>query len=206
MSRFTLSEVRYRFAIVTPTISRDALRSCIKSVTGQTFGNYKHFVVGDGPLEDWAAQFCYQNNCHVMALPEKKGAWGAHARNLVLEYIDAHVLVDYILFLDDDNILFPTSLERLDAVATKNNNPPLIYQPIVHYKRWDNSWWVLPTEMPPKKCFWDTLNGCYRHDAVRGLRWNLEYEHDFHFARSAIAKAGTDQFIKSHDEPGGLHL
>lgn len=208
MSRFTLSKANYRFAVITPTISRDVLRACVRSVVGQTFTNYKHFVVGDGPLEEWAEQFCYHNNCHVMSLPEKRGAWGAHARNMVLEYLDltSDISVDYLVFLDDDNVLFPMALERLNLAAVANQNPPLMYQPIVHYRRWDNGWWVLPTEMPPKKSVWDTLNGCYRHDVVRGLRWNLEYEHDFHFAKSAIGKAGSDVFVKAHDDPGGLHL
>lgn len=197
-------EIKKRFFIITPTVGRDSIKSCIKSVTSQTFTNYIHLVVGDGPLPSWVREYCEGAGSRYMELPEKKGVWGAHARNLALETLENGQDATYVVFLDDDNILFPWALENLNKAS--QGDPKLIYQPIVHYRRWDNVWWSLPTEMPPKKCFWDTLNGCYRADVIAGLRWNFEYEHDFHFAQEAIAKAGTNLFVKASDSPGGLHL
>lgn len=196
-------EGKARFNIITPTIGRDSLRACVLSVAGQSLKSYRHIVVSDGPMEAWAQEFLSSKGCSWMELPEKMGAWGAHARNKALSTAEATLPSDYVIFLDDDNVLFPCALESLDAAAKAN--PPLLYQRIVHFRRWDNGWWCLPTEMPPKKCFWDTLNGCYRSDVIRGLRWNLEYEHDFHFAQAAIKAAGTDQFVCAGDNPGGMH-
>jgi glycosyltransferase involved in cell wall biosynthesis len=198
-------EGRARFNIITPTLGRDSLRACVLSVAAQSLSDHRHIVIGDGKLEPWARELLSSGGCHWAELPRRMGAWGAHARNRALAMSESTFPSDYTLFLDDDNVLFPCALENLGAAAEKAGNPPLLYQRIVHFRRWDNGWWCLPTEMPPKKGFWDTLNGCYRSDIIRGLRWNLEYEHDFYFSQMAIQAAGTDQFACAGDMPGGLH-
>jgi hypothetical protein len=161
-------------------------------------------VIGDGEMPSWVKDFCRIAKVQYFELPNKKGDWGAHARNYALDLLDQESLADYVIFLDDDNILFPNSLDCLNNCSREN--PPLIYQPIIHFRRWDNGWWILPTEMPPKKCFWDTLNGCYRSDIIKGVRWTYEYEHDFSFTQEAIKNAKTDIFVRSNEGPCGVHL
>lgn len=196
----------FKFAIITPTIGRNDLRACIRSVRSQLFPDYIHLVGSDGPGPGWAKSFCDSEGVRYIEFPEKRGAWGAHVRNDLLQIVENENLAEYVLFLDDDNQLNSQALELAHEAIENNGYPPLLYQRVLYYRRWDDTWCCMPMTMPPQKCFWDTLNGIYRHDVIKGVRWGLEYEHDFRFSQDAIQKAGTDTFIKVHDLPAGTHF
>lgn len=186
-----------RFAVITPTVGRDCLRSALMSVKWQTFPNLVHIVVADGPQQPYVRSWCEEAGAKYYELATGGGCFGAQARNKGMEIVENGALADYLLFLDDDNILFPTALERYEKAARQHGDPPLIYQEVLFHNQFNEHWMVLPLAMPPEKAKWDSLNACYRSDVVRGARWDCDYNHDFNLSQQAIGKAGTDQFVKA---------
>ena len=185
-----------RIAIITPTIGRPSLRRCVESVMAQISHIHRHIVVGDGPQEPWVKSFCESRGVLYHELPTKQGDFGAHARNFALDFVENNLKPDYIVFLDDDNELLMSYTYNIDETARLNNNPPLLYQPILHSGKFDTFYKILPaTDEIPSNGDWDSLNGIFRSDIIKGVRWEKEYNHDFKFALDAKELAGTN-YIK----------
>jgi len=102
-------------SIITPTWQRgnlDILRRCLISVMRQTYGNFEHIVASDGG-EEIAVHTVVNElgdpRLHYYTTRKHHGGWGAGVRQEVMEI----ALPRYFVFLDDDNILFPTYLEKM---------------------------------------------------------------------------------------------
>lgn len=119
-----------RVAVITPTWQRhDLLLSrCIPSVagirggrgvaaiSGQTFRDFEHVVVSDGP--DPLLAYTFATNriavdppVRYLELSEHAGGLGAAARNFGIDNTDSEL----VAFLDDDNAYRPRHLEVLIA-------------------------------------------------------------------------------------------
>jgi glycosyltransferase involved in cell wall biosynthesis len=114
-----------RVAVVTPTIGRDHLKQCLQSVQKQTYKNLKHYIFIDGKSHyDKAKKII--DDCRediptsIISLEDGVGGngWNGH-----LSYAAASFLVDcdVICYLDDDNWIDPTHVEKL-AEKIKNGN------------------------------------------------------------------------------------
>ena len=190
-----------RFAIITPTMAgrENLLLLAMASVKAQDFSDYIHIVIGDGPCPE-AQRICLGLGGHYLTTGEKKGNWGADARNIGIEQGNA----EYFMFLDDDNTLLRWSLQNLHQLANENSNPPLLAQRIHYYKRWDGGWLVHPMIMPPTYACWDNLNACIRKDIIKQVRFGKSYEHDLQLIKDCMAITGTEPILTANI--GGIHV
>lgn len=192
---------RPRFLVITPTIPgrESLLLVAIASVRAQDFPDVEHHVVGDGPCPG-AEALCASMGVRYTGTPSRLKVWGANCRNLVLDEADA----DYVVFLDDDNLLFRRGLAALHEAATRHDDPPLLAQKILMRRAGAEPWPVLPRALPPTLGDWDSLNACVRLDVARRVRFGGEYLHDYHYIRECIRISGASPILV--DEIGGVHL
>lgn len=185
-----------RFAIITPTIGRDTLRRCLitmRHVVLKAEFDYQQFVVGDGHQEPWVSKECgLHEKVRYMETPVKEGFYGTAPRNYVLEQLESFAwgVFDYVLFLDDDNLLLEPALYNLARIVQDFNHPPLIFQQILFTNKYRTDYRIMPAGgVPLVEDDWDSLNCIYRTDVIRGLRWKPVYNHDLLFGQEARKRA-----------------
>lgn len=195
-----------RFAIVTPTIGRRDLWRCVQSLQSQVFKDYRQIIVGDGPQSDDVKKFVSTvSEAVYLETPKQTKNFGCEQRNVALQAIEDEYPADYVLFLDDDNVLLESALYNIHWTAVNNVQPPLMYQTVCFINKFITKYILFPSAMPPEQAKWDGMNGIYRSDVVRGLRWVPGYAHDFFFTQAAITKAGSP-FIEVEGINGIHHL
>lgn len=96
------------------------IRQCLKSVFGQTDGNYKVVIIDDGSTDN-SMKICKQydrrRNCQVVS--EKHEGTSA-ARNKGLKLVNT----EYVFFVDGDDTIASDSIEKLNSVI--NTFPDLV--------------------------------------------------------------------------------
>lgn len=107
-----------RVAVITPTIGTDHLKINIESVEEQSYGNFVHYVVVDGPQHKSKVTDLYNDdvNRRIINLPENTGhsQYNGHRIYGAMPYLtDA----DYIIFLDEDNWIDSNHIKDLVKVA-----------------------------------------------------------------------------------------
>ena len=164
-----------RYSIIVPVYNAEKyLRDCLDSVLAQTCGDWECLSIDDGSndesaliLNEYAAK-----DSRFRYLQQKHTGVGS-ARNIGMD--SAHG--DYLVFLDADDTLLPTALERLNGETAD----------IVSF-------------LPMKKgSMFDSLagnmiawNAIYRREAVKGVRFpNFVNCEDLVFAAEAFARAET---------------
>ena len=99
-----------KITIITPTYNRpnSVIQRCIDSVKNQTFKDYEHIICSDGH-EDRVKELVEKQNDNKLHYFSKKrtGKYGNMIRDTCLEVSHG----DYVVFVDDDNIIFPKYLE-----------------------------------------------------------------------------------------------
>ena len=115
--------------VITATTGNPLLADCIESVRKQTHQNLHHLLMIDG-YERWEdktkdllydLQFPRSNlNEHVCILPYPigKDRWNAHRIYPAATYM---LETDYVMYLDEDNVLEPDHVESLVKLVEKNN-------------------------------------------------------------------------------------
>lgn len=166
----------------------------------KTSYEYVHLVVGDGCQPGAQAivrRESLDDNFGRLKYSETRvaeGFYGTAPRNLGLELVESgrYGQIDYVIFLDDDNLLLEPALYNLNATIRDNNFPPLVWHDIIFTNKYTTDYKVFPLGgKPVVQGDWDSLSGIYKLDAVRGLRWEPVYEHDFLFAKAAQEKANA---------------
>jgi len=109
-----------RVAVITPTWGRHEvlLNRCIPSVQAQTYRDFVHVIVSDGPDP---ALFAILPD--LLELPEHAGGLGAAARNYGVEHTESEL----IAFLDDDNAFRPNHLALLVGLLDANPTADFAY-------------------------------------------------------------------------------
>lgn len=161
-----------KYAIITPTIlgREKYLERCIASIKYQMFDDYKHYICGDGFMPSLD-----EPNVIVCCTDKICGFWGNECRNKILR--DYCGLDDYLLFVDDDNVLLPTCLNKLsryseDIIISKMLRND-IFDPQISYPGSFSN-----LEMGQI----GSLNFCIRSSIARGLLWKHDiYEADFYY-------------------------
>jgi len=102
-------------SILTPTWNRGIkmLSRCMACVNWQTFQDWEHVIVSDGPDEVLREYFAVKSKDevrrHFHELEENHADYGASVRKLAMPLLNGK----YIAFLDDDNVIFPEFLEEM---------------------------------------------------------------------------------------------
>lgn len=196
-----------RFAIITPTIGRETLKRCLITMRHQVYKNYVHIVVGDGPQEQWVKDECEENKCYYVNTHIKEGGYGAAPRNLAMSMIEKGEFgnIDYVVFVDDDNVLLESALYNIAKVAIENNSPPLIWHDILFTNKYKTMYYTMPIcKNVMQEGDWDFLNCFFRLDIIYGMRAKPVYNQDFKFAAEADIRA-NHKWVKC-DGVGGVHF
>ena len=203
-----------RFAIITPTIGRETLKRCLLTMKHQVHKHFVHIVVGDGPQDSWVRDECEKYNesispsseCFYIQTDVKEGVYGANPRNFALQNLENGKFgtYEYVLFLDDDNILLEPTLYNANNTILLNNRPPLLWQDILFTNKYKTEYFILPKGGSPLvNGDWDGLNGIYRADILKGLRHQPVYTQDLTIGLEAAARA-NNQWVKVNGI-GGVH-
>ncbi len=105
-----------KVTVVIPTHNRRAyLQEALGSALGQEQVSAAVIVVDDGSTDDTGTFLEQLQDSRVRALRVDPGRGGSAARNLGL----AHCVSEYVMFLDDDDVLRPKALASLSAALDR---------------------------------------------------------------------------------------
>jgi len=122
-------------SVVVPTHYRnDRLRQAIESVREQQYGNVECIVVDGSEADSHARPVAEEYGVDYVCPETDRGAHAA--RSLGASRADG----DYVSFLDDDDRLGPSKLQKQVPVAESNEEVGVVYCGI----RWENGHPVLP--------------------------------------------------------------
>lgn len=111
-----------KFSVIIPTYNRGwVIKESIDSVLNQSISDFEIIVVDDGSTDETLEILKqYGNNISVV---HKTNEGPAIARNFGANKAKG----DYLVFLDDDDIFFPFTLEVYNMVITSKNFPPYVF-------------------------------------------------------------------------------
>lgn len=166
------------FSVITPTLMRDSLIRCCRSIEEQTLASWQHVVAVDSDQYDDSLIAKIQHPQRTIFLcGQRFGHYGNHARWMAWE----HATSNLCIYLDDDNFLNgPDALANIATCLESANNPDWAIFPILRH-----GWWFFND--PPGMCMTDTLNVVTRREIGR---WpDIEArEADGHLVESLKAK------------------
>ena len=165
-------------SVITPTCGRlETLKEAIASVDTQSYAHWEHLIVSDGHFP--ALQLLKSSNCEprrrYFSTPAIRH-FGNHQRNVGI----FNARGEYLVFLDDDNVLYPQVLASMLS-GFRSGDVDLVFCPIDydHPKHGIYGDVIMPTE--GFKCGdVDSLNAMIRRSlAVKCRGWNDSYFADF---------------------------
>lgn len=101
--------MRPKFSIITPTILRSTSRRTIDSVDAQTFTDYEHLVIVDGPWGEVPGSWRKNPRRSIIRCAERHNDCGATCRNHAVHAARG----EFVLYIDDDDYYVPDALEEL---------------------------------------------------------------------------------------------
>jgi len=106
-----------KFLIITPTHERPVeLEKCITSVLSQKYKDFEVIIVNDSPAYDYSNfEKRYKDLPKITYCKNKKNEGVNFSRNHALELIK-NKSGDYVIFLDDDDWLYPDALEKINGI------------------------------------------------------------------------------------------
>lgn len=106
--------------VITPTIGAPELADCVRSVLEQDYPNVEHLVVVDGPEYEravrealWRLDDDAPVKIHVLPYNTGKGGWYGGRLMAGMSFLVNH---DYVMFLDQDNMIEPDHVSSLVRV------------------------------------------------------------------------------------------
>jgi glycosyltransferase involved in cell wall biosynthesis len=163
-------------SIITPTYRGNPgkMKRCINSVVRQTYQYFEQIVASDGVHEPETQAVVAEFNdprIRYMATAQHHGGWGAAMRQ---EIMIAVAKGRYLVFLDDDNIVFPTYLEKMsDALRTAPEDTAFAICEQLHFGPLQPFHGEPPVVLPgvPKLYHIDTLQIMVEAEAMRAVGW-----------------------------------
>lgn len=165
--------------IITPTYKRDIsiLERCILCVKSQSYPKVRHLVVYDDlEVPDDVYDLCESHGVEVISIgAENSNTWGAYPRQFGMEY-DLFG-ADYVAFVDDDNVIFPTYVSKM---VEKIESEPLdaVICEIIHMGPLSKAFFsnipAVVTGKPPMLKNIDTLNVLFRWGTFAKFGWVVD--------------------------------
>ena len=188
-------------SVITPTCGRlETLNEAIASVDAQSYPHWEHLIVSDGYFP--ALQHLKASNREPLRRYFSTPAirhFGNHQRNVGI----FHARGEYLVFLDDDNVLYPEALATMLS-GFSTGDVGLVFCPIDydHIKHGVVGQVLMPYEGFNRGEV-DSLNAMIRRSlAVKCRGWGDSYFADFDLLRHA-ANLSSARFLSS--PPIGHH-
>lgn len=184
----------YKVSVLIPTYNRfNLLKEAIESVLIQKHKNVEILICHDGYSDEYEKFKLDNQHENVFYYEiEQHNNYGAAQRNFLLNKVTG----DFIVHLDDDNILYPDYLEKM--LAQVDNNTGMVISRI-HYndKEWFN--YVLPLSDKIQECEIDQLGILFKADVGKMFKWDDYFGHDHRYIRNCesviLQKGYTIKYI-----------
>ncbi len=164
--------------VITPTYKRpkDIIERAVGSLRTQTCNAWSQIICSDGIEEEAPRSIAEEreNAGRVSYVVSSKSYndYGPGVRSEMLSRVDTK----YVCFLDDDNILMPTYLEKM-IKAIEDNNVDFAICHCLHYGPLPASFGKPPkivTGMPPKLYNIDTIQIVCKTEAIKDIGWQTK--------------------------------
>ena len=179
-------------SIITPTCGRlEGLTQAIASVDAQQYLHWEHLIISDGDFESVRQlQSANRELRRRFYVTPPIRHFGNYQRNIGIR----HARGEFLVFLDDDNVLYPQALSIM-LQGFEHGNIDLVFCPIDydHAKHGVHGQLLMPAE--GFACGEvDSLNAMLRRSlALRCNGWGDSYFADFDLL-SAAAAVGTTRY------------
>ena len=116
--------IKYSIIIPVYNTKKEQLETCIDSCLKQDYKNFEIIIVNDGSNTECSNQLkIISKSDKKLILVEKENGGVSSARNTGIKKATA----EYILFLDADDILHPTTLSQIDLFLEKTKSDLIIW-------------------------------------------------------------------------------
>jgi len=198
------------FTIITPTFKRDPniLKRCLDSINAQTYKHWKHIVIiDDNKFEPHISKEIlteYKTPNRVFILNgTNSNNYGNTPRQKAISLADS----GYIVFIDDDNVVFPNYLDTFFKAIHENLEKKVFICKIIHCGPLPSHFGEPPKILdgiPPKLQNIDTLQFCVDTITMKTYGWlDKGYMADGHTIQNICDNIDSIVFI---DEILGVHL
>jgi len=167
-----------KISVITATWQRHKeLSRAIESVSEQTFTDFEHIVVSDGP-DPKLEELLQNQNCKLISLGRNWRSFsgglspGASPR-LVGTYIAAG---EYIAYLDDDNVWLPNHLKIL-LEALRSNEADWVYSKMQVLGPTGIRESVIGDGLP-RQAMVDTNMLIHKTELIKSVNWKTDYYED----------------------------
>ena len=182
---FKLQSERYQhkglISIVTPTFGNlDALDEAIASLSRQTSDRWHQVIIADGLFNGfWVLLFrLWRSKQASLLLSWPTRCYGNHQRNVGMLAARG----EYLLFLDDDNVLYSHAIQTIAQLLDQNPEANWILVPIDYDSHRHNIHTVLAPALPLLLGQVDSLNLVVKRQlALKVGGWINDYTADFAF-------------------------
>jgi GT2 family glycosyltransferase len=174
-----VSQTPVRVTVITPTYRRDprVVSRCIDCLRIQTEQAYEHLICSDGaeeaPIKALVGSVKDPRVSYQFTSVKKPGDFGNVVRSEMLKKAKG----DFILFMDDDNVILPNYLETMIAAIEKAGAAFAVCR-IVHFGPLREDAVGVPpqvlTGVPVKLYHIDTLQVLVRREAMQDIGWDME--------------------------------
>lgn len=162
---------------VTYNRSKEVLKRCLDCVESQTFKDWHHLVIVDDETIDQhiSSHLLKMYSCQkreFLALGYHSNNWGNSPRQFAIEYTKDHS--KFIVFLDDDNVVFPNYLDTFMTYFQKHPSHDLVICRIIHLGPLPSFHCPPPKILdgnPPVLQNIDTLQVCLRSHIAKTFGW-----------------------------------
>ena len=119
------------YSVITPTLQRDSLIQCCRSVEEQSLIHWQHIVVIDGgPFNPDLMDAIAHPQRRFIHLPKRSNNFGNHPRHEGWKL----AVSDYVLYLDDDNFFaHKNALRDIDNSLADASDPHWAVFPILRF-------------------------------------------------------------------------
>jgi len=165
-----------RITIITPTYRRNSavLRRCLGCVRAQTFSYWRHIICSDGLHEQHAADLIGAEADARTTYCVSSRHYGDYGASVRQEMLTSPVDTEYVMFLDDDNIILPHYLEKMiRALDEASHGEAFAICAILHFGPLPFFFGKPPVLLrgEPRLLHIDTLQVVVRTEAMKAVGW-----------------------------------
>jgi len=164
--------------VITPTYKRPKgiIERAVGSLRAQTYTKWNQIICSDGVAENAPREIAEaEENRHRVVYTNSSKSYNDYGPGVRAEILE-RVNTEYVCFLDDDNILMPTYLEKM-IKAIEDNKVDLAICHCLHYGPLPASFGIAPkivTGIPPRLYNIDTVQIVCKTEAIRDIGWQTE--------------------------------